>query len=1267
MSTKLSDHGQTGEEAAESPNQRFPKVEYNQPQFSLYELPMATLSIGTTRYSIPSFYLQKYPLFEDRFLFEDLRLSGVPEDIGHTLVHFLSTGAYETIDSPLGERLSYVEREYKRSVQVYHTCRKYGLPDLEALAEKYIEYFGKAMTTVELINSTREAFFLLPEDEIWLPKYVKKVLRRELVTEKSPLDIRDIAKDGTGKKSELFGTAVMAAVIDILYIQVQHCVKTHKGHLNSLEVEGDTEPEHVAASDAGTGEYVVWPEGPAAAEADVVVNGLPITPDERAVDDHPGSFAQAPICDPDDLKGSPTEDADQIFDCPSDDFADDPAECPAEDLAPCSVWHTAAFPANNARIMGWTGVPYKPFAYVPCYEEAAPEEPTPDENVPEPLVYEDPVDEEAVPDEPVPDEDAVPDEPVPDEDAVPEEAIAQEPVAEVITDQASSDSPLVPNSSLLANDSNLVARSKQLHYKSHFATCFKYRPTDRSKSTCRFGMPRENLPSSKIDDLGVIHLARNHPWVNPWNPSIASCLRSNHDISLDTDRLKIMIAKGALLKQAIEKAKTAVPPTATDLRLRERDMDNFALRCFNSLAHEREVSGVQVASTLLHLPSYYTVNSKFVRVNLWWLRHYVSDLRRQTGTDHDSSAGIADEPCAFQTGDVVPVSLFDNYKWRGFDLAAFSLFEYCMLVQIRKKQRNRSDHFDFDPSHPKGSACFQHVARAQSQIATVTFDGQLTQCQTSEDSIRGGHPMTDAIANDLAEIFLGLFVPWENLRDIFLCEPHETDFFSRVWSSVKPTLAPHIQEFAANIELLRKSKEDCQVDARLRQTNHPAEVSDRHIDHIDSADLDPEDAQDDGSFITPEDERFTAETLIAAYHTVSKTWGRDCFIAAKRAPVLAAVCRAHASAQINPLPSVLRDWETRLASHKKPFQDDGPSQSAVAQLQDLDLADEDGVLQPVLTNASLSDDIPARPVLLENPTPDSLTTLVGQDIPLNTKQVLVVRKLLTEIMMWADRPYDSSRRKQLLLCITGEGGTGAAADNLGGNTYHTSLGINLSYKAAVSIRVRRLWAQKTILVIDEMSMVDLKVLSVINNQCKVARSLPRSSPELFGGLPIVILMGDFFQFPPVHGPPLWKKPRYGNDDDAAGRLIWRRFENVIILNEQMRQSEDPSFRDFLTRTRHAALTEDDVIHLNSKSIFSLTDSISDNAVVIAKLIQSTESPDHSAQIPFPGLLTYTRDMPTVMLTNACTPLGQVNGAKVTAVGVALDPAGKSPVGIPKIN
>jgi hypothetical protein len=102
--------------------------------------------------------------------------------------------------------------------------------------------------------------------------------------------------------------------------------------------------------------------------------------------------------------------------------------------------------------------------------------------------------------------------------------------------------------------------------------------------------------------------------------------------------------------------------------------------------------------------------------------------------------------------------------------------------------------------------------------------------------------------------------------------------------------------------------------------------------------------------------------------------------------------------------------------------------------------------------------------------------------------------------------------------------TGAAADVIGGSTYHTSLGISLNryQRTGVGQRVRRLWTQKTIMFIDEVSMVDLSALSIINTHCKIARSLERSSPDLFGGLPVVILMGDFYQFPPVQGQP------YGN-------------------------------------------------------------------------------------------------------------------------------------------
>ena len=183
-------------------------------------------------------------------------------------------------------------------------------------------------------------------------------------------------------------------------------------------------------------------------------------------------------------------------------------------------------------------------------------------------------------------------------------------------DQPKLDLPNVPPSSKdletdhefhikLSIDSNAVASSKQMHSPNHNATCFKYHQRGKGKGVCRFGMPRELLSTSKIDTLGVIHLARNHPWINPWNPAIASYIRSNHDLSWiptiakslslvyyltnyatkdDLSPQQILI-KAALLKRTIEKAKSTLTPDATDLRIRKQDMDQFALRCFNSLSY----------------------------------------------------------------------------------------------------------------------------------------------------------------------------------------------------------------------------------------------------------------------------------------------------------------------------------------------------------------------------------------------------------------------------------------------------------------------------------------------------------------------------------------------------------------------------------------------------------------------------------------------------------------------------------------------------------
>ncbi|KAJ5365225.1 hypothetical protein N7517_008111 [Penicillium concentricum] len=269
------------------------------------------------------------------------------------------------------------------------------------------------------------------------------------------------------------------------------------------------------------------------------------------------------------------------------------------------------------------------------------------------------------------------------------------------------------------------------------------------------------------------------------------------------------------------------------------------------------------------------------------------------------------------------------------------------------------------------------------------------------------------------------------------------------------------------------------------------------------------------------------------------------------------------------------------------------------------------------------------------------------------------------------------RKKEVILMAP----TGAAADNIGGNTFHTSLGISITRSTGHSMaaRVRKLWSRKTIVIIDEVSMMDLSMLSVINNHCKMARSLDRGSPDPFGALPIVILM-----------------------EDEEGWLIWHQFRNVIILDEQMRQSGDPSFRGLLHRARTSTLTEEDLDLLNSCVITSLVDPQLHSATMLVKLnslrhqvnrirmehfaksccqkiyafpaqytrTKSTgptnlrlrvddlpQQPDHGTRIPFPGMFLYTPNMPSVILTNVCTRLGQVNGATGTAIGVVVDPVG----------
>ena len=74
-----------------------------------------------------------------------------------------------------------------------------------------------------------------------------------------------------------------------------------------------------------------------------------------------------------------------------------------------------------------------------------------------------------------------------------------------------------------------------------------------------------------------------------------------------------------------------------------------------------------------------------------------------------------EEQCAYRPGDTVPVSRFDNYKWRGPYLAYLPFFEYCMLVQTKNVRDAIATDLEFDPKHPKHGIQVRRLARKKSQ------------------------------------------------------------------------------------------------------------------------------------------------------------------------------------------------------------------------------------------------------------------------------------------------------------------------------------------------------------------------------------------------------------------------------------------------------------------------------------------------------------------------------------------------------------------------
>ena len=75
-----------------------------------------------------------------------------------------------------------------------------------------------------------------------------------------------------------------------------------------------------------------------------------------------------------------------------------------------------------------------------------------------------------------------------------------------------------------------------------------------------------------------------------------------------------------------------------------------------------------------------------------------------------------------------------------------------------------SPDFDFDIVHPDYNAKTQRLATSMSVVKLVAILRTLSTNKSAKKKSQQGHPATDARQNEFAQILLGLFVPWDQLR-----------------------------------------------------------------------------------------------------------------------------------------------------------------------------------------------------------------------------------------------------------------------------------------------------------------------------------------------------------------------------------------------------------------------------------------------------------------------------------------------------------------------
>lgn len=105
-------------------------------------------------------------------------LPELDETTAHTLVHYLYTGRYQTLESYTSPAEQGAIAQFKLSTCVYCAAMRYKLPGLAELAKEKITSFGEDLTILDILGTARDFVFpYLPDDEAWFAAYLEDAIK----------------------------------------------------------------------------------------------------------------------------------------------------------------------------------------------------------------------------------------------------------------------------------------------------------------------------------------------------------------------------------------------------------------------------------------------------------------------------------------------------------------------------------------------------------------------------------------------------------------------------------------------------------------------------------------------------------------------------------------------------------------------------------------------------------------------------------------------------------------------------------------------------------------------------------------------------------------------------------------------------------------------------------------------------------------------------------------------------------------------------------